>query len=559
MKKITLVSVLLLYLNPFNSYGQFTSVWSAVYQHTTSPGYSNEGRKVAVDPAGNIFILSDNTSDIDPNGIQGAVTYNYITISKYSTTGSLLNSLAIEVYNHVISGFELEGVFGLNVDAAGDVYIGFTSYDAITGYDVAIGKYDNDLNRIWLNYYITNGDEKGIDFKIDGAGTIYALVKTVDTQAHYSIIQSVPFSAPPILIIDFPGNIVTINSFDIDENQTAYVGGYIYKGGYRDAYIGAVDVTNGSILWGSFYSPKGIMGDEIITQVTIGVDGNIYSTGTSFQGAAGNCALVTKNQPGNPKFDFVKILRGQIPNISGCLINATESGWVYVGASALTDASVYVFRIPDDGIYSYPGMIQYLPEPSMFYTAINSIRLNDMKVSSSQCVYITGGIAATGPVGDFNCSYMYKSRVVFGNALIDDGGMPVDGQFSLNYEGVALALDYSKSDVYWLRNLWDDTHANEAAELTDINIPAPLRKSIQDSETHSISLSPNPASTIVEVAFNETIKDVEIFDVAGNRVLYATVESVMTRLNVSELASGYYIVKANTEVGTQMKPLIIKQ
>jgi len=109
MKKITLASVFLLYLYLGNTHAQFTSVWSAAYQHTTSPGFSNEGRKVAKDPSGNIFILSDNTSDIDPNGIQGAITYHYVTVAKYSGAGALINSLVLEVYDHATSGYNIPG------------------------------------------------------------------------------------------------------------------------------------------------------------------------------------------------------------------------------------------------------------------------------------------------------------------------------------------------------------------------------------------------------------------------------------------------------------------
>jgi hypothetical protein len=558
MKMFTPAGMLLLCLYSLTSQAQFSTVWTANYQHTASPNFSNEGRKVAEDPAGNLFILSDNTSDIDPFGVLGPTTYHYVTVAKYNTNGGFLNSLVVEVYNHVTSGFDNKGAFGLEVDAAGNVYIGFTTYDAITGYDVVLAKYDNNLARVWTNFYNTNDDEEGIDFKLDPTGTSYAVVKTTGAQVNFSIIKSVPVSAPPIVVYTSPANAVVINSFDLDGIQTAYIGGYVYKGGYRDAYVGAIDIGNGSIMWGSVYTPKGIYGDDMINDITVGIDGNIYATGITFQGANGDRVLVTRNLPGTPKFDFVKNLKGYLPS-AGYFINASESGWVYIGAASITDNNAYVFRIPDNGIYSVAGLISFAPVPGVPYTTINGITLNAMEISTSKNIYITGGISVTGPSGNFNCSYLYKASVVFGNALIDAGGMTVDGQVGSNYSGVDITLDYSKMDVYWLRNYWNTNHNNEYPELKDISVPSPLRETGRAEENGTISLSPNPASSAVDVSSDNLISDIEVMDIAGNRVLYTPVGSMITRLDVSALAQGYYMVKTNTEKGSQVKVLVINK
>jgi hypothetical protein len=558
MKKITLASLLLLCLSS-NTHAQFSSVWTAAYQHTTSPGYSNEGRKVAEDPSGNNFILSDNTSDIDPNGVQGATTYHYVTVAKYNSTGALVNSLVLEVYDHATSGFNIPGAFGLEVDAAGDVYVGYTTWDAITGFDIVLEKFDNDLYGIWSNFYVTNGNEEGIDFKIDQTGTICAIVKSTDAQANYSVIKSVPFNLPAVLVYAFPPTIIVLNTLDIDGNQTAYVGGYIFRSGYADAYIGAIDISNDVYLWGTLYTPKGFSGDDMVTDITVGVDGNIYSTGLSIQGSNLVYCFVTKNTPGDPKFEFVNLVKVSAPRTAGILIDASITGWVYIGAVSLDDPNAFVIRIPDDGNYSVPGVIKYVPEPGVQFNYVNTISLNDMKVSASGNVYITGGISATGLSGDFNCSYLYKTRVVFGNALINDGGMTVDGDAGNNYEGFGMALDYSKTDVFWLRNYWDGNHNNESAQLIDINVPSSLREAFQWSKHENISIYPNPASTTAEVAFTEIINDIEVFDITGNRVKYIQAGSVMTKLDVTSLATGYYVVKANTVSGQLTKPLIINR
>ncbi len=552
MKKITLASVILFNMTSLNLHAQFSSVWTASYQHSTSPGFSNEGRKVAEDPAGNIFTLSDITSDIDPNGVQGTTTFHYVTLAKYSTNGSLLNSLVIEVYNHATSGFDNPGAFGLEIDAAGDVYTGFTTYDVNSGYDIWFAKFDNNLNPAWINIYFSNDDEKGIDFKLDPTGTIYAVIKSTGAQVIYSLIKSVPFSGPADLVYAYPPNSVFVNSFDLDDgNQTAYVGGYIYKGGYRNAYVGALDLVNGSILWGTYYTPKGINGDDVINQVTVGVDGNIYSVGTSWQGVHGNQGLVLKNIAGSSKFDFIKLFSAGGIGVLGLFIDASESGWVYIGAADEGDPKAYIYRIPDDGIYNAPSNIGFAPVPSSPYNTVNSLKLLDMKVSASSRVYITGSIEASGPSGDFTCSYLERSIVVFGNALLDGGGFSVDGDFNDNYEGIGLSLDYSKSDVYWLRNSWDDQHNNEVVELLDVNMPAPLRKA-NDGITTTISVNPNPATSYVDISSDVILNSVELTNLQGSRLFIEHFSSEKHRLDISNLSPGVYILRATSENGDEI-------
>jgi len=550
MKKITLATVLLISLSGY-SHAQFSSVWTSAYQHTTTPGFSNEGRKVAVDQSGNIFVLSDNTSDIDPNGLHTAGIYHYVTLNKYSTTGALLNSFVVEVFNHAASGFDIPGAFGLEVDAAGDVYVGYTTYDVVSGYDIWFGKFDNNLNYIWLNFYMSNEDDRGIDFKVDPTGTIYALIKSSGAQVNYSIIKSTPATAPSTLVYTYTANSVFINSFDLDGNQTAYVGGYVYKGGYRNAYVGALDLVNGIIVWGTTYSPKGINGDDVINQVTVGVDGNIYSVGTSSQGIHGNQALVLKNVPGSKKFDFVSLLSAGGIGVLGQFIDASESGWVYIGAVDESDPNAYVYRIPDDGVFNYPGVAGFAPIPVSAFNSVNTLKLNDMKVSVNSKVYVTGSIEATGPSGDFTCSFFSKVAVVFGNALVDGGSFSVDGDFNSNYEGVAITLDYSKSDVYWIRNTWDDQHTNETVELLDINVPSPLRKA-GDMFFTEISIGPNPASSYVDIKSNTILNSIEISDLRGASLIHEQFNESFHRLDVSELNPGIYFIRLTSESGEEI-------
>ena len=54
MKKNYKLSILVVFLLlAGSSFAQFTKTWTAQYQHTTAPNFSNEGRKIAEDGSGN--------------------------------------------------------------------------------------------------------------------------------------------------------------------------------------------------------------------------------------------------------------------------------------------------------------------------------------------------------------------------------------------------------------------------------------------------------------------------------------------------------------------------
>jgi hypothetical protein len=553
------ILVLSLFLWAEGTSAQFNQVWAAQYQHASSNGFSNEAKKVVQDAAGNIFMLSDVTSDIDSSGLQGSSTWYYVNITKYSTNGGVLNSVDIDVHDHISSGTSYGSSFGLITDAAGSVYVGYSTWNTTTGFDVALAKFDNNLSRLWTNSYPLIGSEMGIDMKLHASGTLYAILKSVDLQTVYSVISSVPSNGPATLVYAYPGNGVVLNSLALDNSLTAYVVGYAVKGGNKNAYIAAIDISLNDVEWSSMYSPKGIAGDDVLNHVAIGVDGNIYSAGTSYQGTGGNRVLALKNIPGNSKFDFVVLLRGTSLNTAGYFIDNTESGWVCVGAASIGDNHAYVFRFPDDGIFANPGRLEFTPVPVAPFNAVTDIVVTAMKVTAAKNVYITGSITSSGPSGNFTAAYIYKASVVFGNVLINTGSMPVEGDFNSSVEAVDISLDFSKSDIYWLRNNWDDTHSKETIELIDISAPSPLREGADFLTKHaSITVGPNPAAGFLTIQSEEAIQTIELMDLSGKIILAARDLSTYSNINLTTVLPGIYFCKVRTGSSEIVKKIIIQ-
>jgi hypothetical protein len=557
MKKIlTLVITTCSVIVANSGFGQITQVWGANYQHTNTPGYSNEGRRIAEDPSGNIFMLMDATSDLDPAGIQSASTFHYVILLKYSTTGSLVDKLYLDIEDHVTAGFNNSSAFGIEIDAAGNIYLGYSTWDAVNGFDVVLAKYDNGLSNLWTNTYSLPGAETGVDMKLHPSGVLYAIAKSVDLNTTYSLIKSVPSNSPALVVHSFPAGLAAINALDLDGAQTAYVAGYTIKGGYKNALVSSINLSTNSVNWGATYTNPALAGDDVANKITVGIDGSIYTVGTSYQGSlAGDQVLITRNLPGNAHFDFIVLLKGTEPDERGLLVNADESGWVYIGAASATLATVY--RIPDNGIFSTPGAISFAPQPVAAYNSITGVTLNDMKVSPSKNVYVTGGVLASGPSGNFSASYFYKCGVVFGNALVKLEAMDVEGDSGHNLEGVSISLDFSKSDVFLLRNFWDDSHSNEAIELYDLNVPSPLRFGI-DAGAGAVSLYPNPATEMVMVRSADNITKLEVTDAAGKIVIDADgLQGKEAMLNTSSLAAGLYMCKVLTESSQSVIKLVV--
>jgi hypothetical protein len=72
------------------------------------------------------------------------------------------------------------------------------------------------------------------------------------------------------------------------------------------------------------------------------------------------------------------------------------------------------------------------------------------------------------------------------------------------------------------------------------------------------SVYPNPTTDEVSVISSVKINSVEIFNVMGQMVYSSNVNDYTSKINVSDFASGSYIVKMNTESGSINKKLMVK-
>ncbi len=72
---------------------------------------------------------------------------------------------------------------------------------------------------------------------------------------------------------------------------------------------------------------------------------------------------------------------------------------------------------------------------------------------------------------------------------------------------------------------------------------------IEENETNSVSLYPNPANNVVNVNASSNINSVEVFNMMGQRVAVIDANDTNVQINTTGLSNGMYMMRINTENG----------
>ena len=74
-----------------------------------------------------------------------------------------------------------------------------------------------------------------------------------------------------------------------------------------------------------------------------------------------------------------------------------------------------------------------------------------------------------------------------------------------------------------------------------------------------VGVQPNPATDKVTVLSSVGLEQVEVFDMAGNRVLLQEASGLSAKLNIDTLPHGTYIVRIHTPLGTTSRKLVVQR
>jgi uncharacterized protein (UPF0548 family) len=211
-------------------------------------GFKTEGRSVAADANGNVYVAGNSGGTLDGNASTG---YSDFFVTKFNSSG-------VKQYTKQM-GVPSKSTFGTSVttDASGNVYVTGITYGGLDG-NTLTGKTD---------FFVTKYDSSG--------------VKQFTKQ------------------MGIPGKITNGMSVTTDANRNVYVAGYTYGGldgntlnGKTDFFITKYDSSGVK----QFTKQLGVSGrDTSGFSVASDANGNVFVAGTTFGGLDGNSLTGTSD------------------------------------------------------------------------------------------------------------------------------------------------------------------------------------------------------------------------------------------------------------------------
>lgn len=526
---------------------QFNTVWESPYQHSTANNYSNEGRKIALDPWGNIFVLADVTSNINPNGSTVTNTQYYVVLLKYNTQGQLVGERAISTRGHFASGFDLVNSFGLVVDASGNAYLGHSRFDATNKHEVYITKVNGStMNVMWNHYFTAISNDRGIQLRVM-SGTAYALFSATDAGSSvsvYKIFKASAAGSSSLPLYSFASGDV-INDFVLDASQNIFCTGYRSAGGIKQVFSARIS-SAGVLNWSRTSTAGNPAADAFGTACHLSSDNFFYVIGTTNRVNTGADAVIIKYNisTGNELYTAYQHRNNQD---AGLFITTIQSGSVLM--TGCTSGSAVFLERGNALNGKLISRCVYLPQPVSPFNSIVSVSLNDMKNSAADNFYICGTIRAnlTGQ-GNFTTGFIAKMswNVSLGQLKLAFDDVPyADPGGNFDYKG--LALDATRTDAILLRNDYFtfSSHQQEIVSVVDYDVPSPLR-SLDIPPVDNLSAIFSPADNLIFIQAGEEVHSVSLCDMTGRSVFTATPRSDYFEINTASLPRGIYIIRTRS-------------
>ncbi len=272
----------------------FTSA-SAPWTRQIGTSAHDDGRSIALDAEGNIYVTGYTGGDLDGNTSAGGPD---IPLVKYDSSG-------IRRWTRQLGTQGNDYGEGVAIDSSGDVYVtGGTdgSLDGNTsagGTDIYVAKYDATGAKLWTRQVGTENNDYGNDIAVDNSGNVYVTGWTGGNLDGTTVVTGDDFF---ILKYDASGTLqwkkqygTAVNDYaygiDVDTAGNVYVTGD--TGGDMDGNVnaGGADIfavrlnSSGVEQWtGQF----GAAGNEGGVSVAVDASGNVYVAGSTAGDLDGN-------------------------------------------------------------------------------------------------------------------------------------------------------------------------------------------------------------------------------------------------------------------------------
>ncbi|HXC05767.1 MAG TPA: SBBP repeat-containing protein [Bacteroidia bacterium] len=428
-------------------------------------GLSNDvGNSVAVDAAGNVYVLATSNSTVITFGTVHFTLHGHddIIVIKYNSSGTVIWAKGF--------GGNLDDVSeGIAVDANGNSYI--TGYFGSVGFSFGTKPVSNAGTN---NAFITKLDSSGTVLWANSAGG------TNDDRANG-------------IALDASGNTWITGYFSSASASFGTVS--LTNTGSDDCFLAKYDAS-GAISWA-----KGTVGasNEIGYSVTADASGNAYVAG-AFNGSSMTAGTTTLNNQGNDDAFALKY------NASGTLQWAKAAGGTLndIGDAIAVDASGDVY------------VAGYFASPSLVFgtTTLNNIGTNNMFITKYDgSGNVLWAEKAGGSSDDrINCMHLDAD----GNAYV--GGFFSTPTINLGTNVFTNAGNSGTQDMYVAKLVSGNTGILENTMPSTVlkAFPNPTTGLFELAFTHSI----NPVATVIlmDMQGREVYREKRDFNQAGSRL-----------------------------------------
>jgi uncharacterized delta-60 repeat protein len=553
MKSVLFVLVLSVII-PLCSYSQVVQQWAQRY--TGALDSNDMGVSLACDNQGNVYVLASS---------QGSMARTDFAVIKYNSAGA---QQWVQRYNSPSNSFDQP--VKLALDAAGNIYI--TGYSHVSGfnYDFTTIKYNNSGAQQWVKTYngTASGDDRPVGMAVDAAGNVYLTGYTASTgsSVDYATIKYSTSGTEewvkkyngPANGEDDPSGII------LDNTGNICVTGYGPGTGTGFDFATIKYSPTGTELWVKRFTGTGT-NNELARGIAADGSGNIYVTGSG---------TVSFNM------DFLTVKY----NSTG------DTVWTrkYNGPDSDTDVGQYVVAHDENNIY-----VTGLSYGSGSSEDIATVKYNSSGVQQWAIRYDGPG---GSPIGDDPRGLQEESVLgmtldgagniyICGIAYFDDSlhnyatfkytpsGIQEWGKFyngPISREDGAFSVMVDNTGNVFVTGYSEHSQSNNYDCIT-IKYSQPIGiHNISSEIPAGFSLSqnyPNPFNPVTNIQFTipkPTFVKLVVFDMLGREVVTLVNDELNAGtynvdMNASELSSGVYFYRIETESFSETKKMLLNK